>query len=486
MKLKIIILFLLLSFITSGCQITKNPDQATVNLMQPISLNVWGVWDESDNFTGFIKSYKATYPFVDIQYRRFRYDEYEKELINAFATDRGPDIFAVHNTWIREYATKGMIAPLPEKISMARLTVTGTVKKDVVTQKEVKTSLTTRDIKSKFIDVVYHDVVVKEKDSATNKTTEKIYGLPLYVDTLAMFYNKDLFNNAGITSPPLYWDESFQQYVKKLTKQDNKGQIIQSGVALGGSNNIERSSDILSALMMQDGAEMTDSAYHATFNSVPAGEKREVSPGAEALRFYTDFANPAKEVYCWNGQLPNSLDLFAQGKLAMLFGYSYMLPTIKANGPKVNFAISFLPQIQNRPATNYANYWAYAVSQKILTNPENLKKGQTYAKQKQDVAWDFVQYIANESQVKNYLEKTKRPTALRSLIDKQKEDENINIFADQLLTAKSWYQGLDPNSAEAFFKEMIDNVVLGKTSLEDAIGKAISKINQIEKQGQNN
>ena len=74
------------------------------------------------------------------------------------------------------------------------------------------------------------------------------------------------------------------------------------------------------------------------------------------------------------------------------------------------------------------------------------------------------------------------PTALRSLVDQQKEDERIGVFADQLLTAKSWYKGKDPNTTESFMREMMDNVTSGKTTLEDSINKAARKIYQIEKQ----
>lgn len=486
MRKKILIILVLCSLVLTGCKITKGTDRDTLNYMQPVTLTVWGVWDDSSDFDAFIKSYQATYSYITIQYRRFRYDEYEKALIEAFATDRGPDIFAVHNSWMEKYHSLGLISPLPEKITMARPIVTGTFKKEVTQQKETKNSLTVPELKKKFIDVVYRDAVAKDtvKSGETEKIVEKIYGLPLSVDTLAMFYNKDLFNNAGITTPPLYWDNDFQQYVKKLTKQDNKGQIIQSGVALGGSKNIERSTDVLSALMMQSGAEMMSNGY-ARFSEIPAGMEKKFAPGVEALRFYTDFANPAKEVYCWNSQMPNSLDLFTQGKLAMVFGYSYMLPTIKANGPKINFAISPFPQIKDNPTINFANYWLYTVSNKILTNPSNLEKGDAYAKQKQAVAWNFIQYIADETQVKSYLESTKRPTALRSLVDGQKEDEVLSVFADQLLTSKSWYEGTDPNATENFMKEMIDKIVSGQMLLNDAINEAAKKISQIEKQTSN-
>ncbi len=482
---KIFIILLLTSLLLTGCQILQAPDTTTRNYTQPVTLNVWGVFDSSDDLALLIKSYKQIYPFVNIQYTRFRYDEYEQALIEAFATDRGPDIFAIQNTWVTKYRKEGLIAPMPSQITMAHQIITGTFNKQVTQQLEPKTSLTIPDLKKKYIDVVYHDVAAPTTDPTTKETTEKIYGLPLSVDTLALFYNKDLFNNAGITSPPQYWDNDFQQMVKKLTKQDNKGQIIQSGVALGGGDNIERATDILSVLMMQSGADMMDTAGHVNFSMIPEGSSRQVAPGAEALRFYTDFANPAKEVYCWNSQLPNSVDLFTQGKLAMLFGYSYMLPTIAANGPKVNFAISPLPQIKDNSTINFANYWVYAVSTKILTNPDNLAKSSFYAKQKQDTAWDFIQYITDEQQAKDYLDRTGRPTALRDLIDGQTSEENLGVFAGQLLTAKSWYKGSDANTMESFMKEMIDNVVNSKTTLEDAISKAAQKIEQIEKQNNN-
>lgn len=465
----------------------KGVDTTTKNYMQPITLNVWGVWDSSDDMESFISAYQAQHSFITINYKRLRYDEYEKALIEAFATDRGPDVLALNNTWLEKYRSLGLIAPLPSKITMATPVVQGTIKKEIISQLTTAASITVPQLKKSFVDVVAHDVVLKATDEVAKTTTENIYGLPLSVDTLVMYYNKDLFNNAGITAPPEYWDNDFQQFVKKLTKQDNKAQIIQSGVALGGSSNIERTTDILSALMMQSGAEMMNSYKYATFNQVPPGTNKKIAPGTEALRFFTDFANPAKEVYCWNNQLPNSLDLFAQGKLAMLFGYNYMLPTIRSNGPKINFEISGFPQIKGNPPVNFANYWVYSVSSKIISNPENVAKdkGTFYAKQKQDTAWDFVQFMANENQVKSYLEKTKRPTALRSLVDKQKEDEKIGIFADQLLTAKSWYKGTDAITAEDFMKNMIDEINSGKTVVESAINKCASKITQIEKQSEN-
>jgi ABC-type glycerol-3-phosphate transport system substrate-binding protein len=437
----ILLFFVFLLTIGAGCK-KKTMEQTT----EPITLNYWRVFDGQDDFAEIIAKYNAQHPYITINYRKLRYEEYEAELLNAFAEDRGPDIFSIHNTWIKKYESK--LAPLPEQTTMVFPVTQGSIKKEVVPETRVARSLNAKEIKQNFVDAVYSDVVIGDK----------IYGLPLSVDTLAMHYNQDLFDQAGVIDVPKYWNREFQQTVKKLTKLDLKGEVLQSGVALGGSTNIDRYSDILSVLMMQNGAIMADDSGQVLFNTVPAIFKDgEYNPGLMALRFYTDFANPVKEVYSWNNDLSSSMDMFTSGKLAIMFGYAYHLPTIKTTAPKLNFLIAPLPQIEGSSVpVNFANYWVESVSQKSKYQNE---------------AWNFIQFMTNADQVTSYLSKTKKPTALRSLISKQKEDLDIGVFVDQVLTAKSWYKGKGPVLMENFFAQMIE------TALSDTENKTMEIMN---------
>ncbi|HPY99231.1 MAG TPA: extracellular solute-binding protein [bacterium] len=450
---KIISLFLLAIFILTSGFGCKTVDKQTQTAMQPITLTYWRVFDDSDAFQEIIDKYKAIHPNITINYRKLRYEEYELELLNALAEDRGPDILSLHNTWLRKYQNK--LTPMPASITMAYPIEQGTVKKEVVPVLKTVKSLSLNDLKNTFIDVVYDDVVLDDN---------QIYGLPLSVDTLVLYYNRDLLNNAGITQAPKYWNKEFQQNVKKLTKQDPVQGITQAGIGLGGSTNIERYSDILSVLMMQNGATMMD-GKQVLFNTIPpAAQDTKYNPGLEALRFYIDFSNPGKEVYSWNSDLPNSLNLFISGKLAMMFGYSYHAATIKAQAPKLNFSISALPQIEGSPIeVNFANYWVESVSKKSKYPNE---------------AWDFIQFATKEEQVKSYLTKTKKPTALRSLIASQREDNDLSVFASELLTAKSWYRGKDANAAEVAIGEMIDNARQNPNKILDAINTGAAKVQQ--------
>ena len=468
MKTKIITLSLLFIFLLTsgfGCKLV---DKQTQDAMKPITLTYWRVYDGEDTFDEILTAYKTLHPFITINYRKLRYSEYENELINALAEDRGPDIFSIHNTWTKKYLNK--ITPMPATITLAYPITKGTIKKEVIPELRTTKSISLNDIKNNFVDVVYKDAVIQTLDEKTKQYEEKVYGLPLSVDTLAMYYNKDLFNNAGIAQPPNYWSNEFQQDVKKMTKQNDKGEIIQSGAALGGTSNLERYSDILSILMMQNGSIMMDDSGEILFNRIPSTFKdQKYNPGLEALRFYSDFSNPAKEVYSWNKNLDNSLNMFTQGKVGIMFGYAYHLPTIKAQAPKLNFGITKLPQIEGNPPINFANYWIETVSNKSKYSNE---------------AWDFIQFATKADQAKTYLAKAKKPTALRSLVNEQIDDLDIGVFAEQVLTAKSWYKGADSNAMEKIFADMIDTVVLTQDRIENAINLAAQKVGQTINTGQ--
>ncbi|MBU4421765.1 extracellular solute-binding protein [Patescibacteria group bacterium] len=457
---KIFIASVLVLLTLSGA-ICKTTSPEVAERTKPIQLNYWRVFDDSDAFSELIAAYNQLHPNINITYRKLRYEEFEQKLLDALAEDRGPDLFSLHNTWLRGYQSK--LLPLPDTISIPYRTVQGTIKKDVVWTLDTKKTISEREIQTNFIDQVAQDVIIPTYDETSKSTKKLVYGLPLSVDTMALFYNKELLNAAGIAEPAKDW-QTFQEHVKKLTKQAPDGSISIAGAAIGSAENIERSTDIASVLMMQNGAKMTDDAGRATFNLIPAElSGRTMPPGAEALTFYTDFASPQKEVYTWNEAMQNSLNTFIQGRVAYFFGYAYHIPTIKAQAPKLQYGIAKLPQISGNQEINFANYWVEVVSKKT---------------QYPDETWDFIQFITNQDNVEKYLNKTVKPTALRGLIQKQSEDATLYTFVSQLLTAKSWYKGKDALSAETAIKEMIKDVVSGARTVTEAIDFAIKKLDQ--------
>ncbi len=455
MSTKKIIPFLFFLPLILGGFSCKQSEKEIDAALKPITLNYWRAWDSPSDFQEIIDSYRSAHPNISVKIRNFRFEEYEQKILEALAEDQGPDIFSLPSSFIPRYANR--IAPLPEEITLTYPIKKKTLglKEETFIEKRTTKTFSPETIKTEFAKAVADEVISKDN---------KIYGLPLSLDTLAIYYNVALLDNAGIPLPASTWAE-IQKQTPLLTKQDKEGHIIQSAISLGGSTNVERSFDILSLLMMQNGASMmTPGRSTVTFTDIPVGRKEITTPpGEDALRFYTEFSDPSKSVYTWNGTLPNSLDLFVNGKLAYFIGYAYEQPLIRSRAPKLNFKTIPMIQVDAGNPTNYINYWVETVSKKSTH---------------QDEAWDFIQFAVSSKNVTSYLDKTKNPPALRKLFDQYKDDLSVGVFTEQILTAENWYRGKNPAASELFFKEMIDSVINGTKDVKKALGDAREKIQQ--------
>ncbi len=393
------------------------------------TLQFWGTFDDAGYYQTAILNFERDNPNIRIVYRKLSFEDYERELVNSFAAGTGPDIWLMHNTWLPKHGDK--IQPLPQNISG-----------------QDKPLFTIKDFQDQFLDVVFSDLT----------SGGQIYAMPIYIDTLGLYYNKDLFNTAGISSPPVTWND-FNDAIRKLTALDTRGNIVRAGAAIGTSENINRSTDILTLLMLQSGVVMTDSSYlNASFGDSVNGE----TVGETALQYYTDFANPSKTIYTWNDQQHYSIDAFTQGNAAIMFNYSHHIATIRAKSARFNFATAKVPQIAGTTIdVSYANYWAPTVSKQ---SPNAT------------AAWRFLVSLSSSEGAVSYLNASNRPSARRDIIEQQRIDPDLGVFATQALSARSWYQ-IDNSAIETIFAEMIDDVNLGRRSLRDALQAAENKVN---------
>ncbi|MEK7135011.1 MAG: extracellular solute-binding protein, partial [Patescibacteria group bacterium] len=273
----IVIILLLASVffgILPGSRPTK-PPQAT--------LEFWGLFDDLKIWQPIFDAYRKNNDNVYFNYVQMNPNTYERDLVEALASSKTPDIIMFHSSWLAKHGNK--ISPLPETV------------------------MNLRNFQEAFPDVATVDFV----------SQNKIYALPVWIDVLAMFYNKDLFNTAGIATPPKTWDD-FIKTVQKLSKKDKFGSLTKSGAAIGTANNVNNAADILSLLMLQAGTKMiSDDGTEAAFDRPITAGSSTYEPGESALRFYTDFASPKSSAYTWNDKLSNSFDAFTSGQTAIIF-----------------------------------------------------------------------------------------------------------------------------------------------------------------------
>ncbi len=393
-------------------------------------MEYWGVWDSQYQLSSLIEEYEATHPTIKINYRNFRYDEYEQKLIEAWADDRGPDLFAIPVSWLKAYQHR--IVPMPSKVSVPIQEVVG---RDTVIIMKDFAGLSTYDIKDKFVPVVYDDIVLEDK----------IYGLPYYIDTLVTFYNNSLLVNENIAEPIATWHDLIEQ-VPKLTKATIDNDIYQSAVSMGTADNIPRFFDIISAIMLQYDIPVKGEYFN------PLETRESTTKVREVLGFYTDFAKAGRASFSWTSDLNNAFEMFANGKLAYFFGYSYHADELRARGVQFDWRITNFPQTRGAQGTKYfTNYWVNVVAKKSAN---------------QNAAWNFVQTTASQQSVEKYLLANTKPTALRALVDSQRQDNNLRVFVDQVLTADNWYDGYDIDLAEQYTAEIIEGLVDGSYILD--------------------
>ncbi len=413
---KIIVAVISVSVLAAGC--------SGGGTQQKYTIKIWKPFVDSEKMQDIITAYNKKHPNVTIEYTKKNIDNYESDLLNALAAGNGPDIFSINNSWLPQYMDKVVAAP--DKL------------------------FTLKEYKDTFVDVLSADFV---KDN-------KIYGTAMWVDSLGLYYNKDLLGTAGIATPPKTWDELAQDS-RRITQQDEDGYFSKSGVAIGLSSNVNRATDILYLMMLQAGAvPWSSDGRTAQFTKTISRDGKNYSPGVTATEFYTSFANPNSVNYTWNTDSDYSIDSFANGRSAFMYGYSYAREEINNKAPNLNYDTALAPQYKlGASNVNYANYFAEVVSKQSKVS---------------DVAWDFLKFATGKDMLDKYYAKDKQPSSRRDLIELQASDEEIGVFATANLTAKSFYK-FNETKFDKLMSDMIENVVLRGLKIDTALGQAQSQ-----------
>lgn len=437
-----------------GC---KGLSDAEQNAIRPITLTYWTVNNDVALLEEFAAQYKQIRPYVTVNIRSIREEDFDTQLIEALADDRGPDIVSLDVTNIAEHRHR--LAKMPPSVEVATVYQRGTISKETVVEVFTNPMPTRRGIETDYVGAVFDDAVVGNT----------IYGLPLAIDTLAVYYNRDLLDRAGIAEPPQDWDE-FLEAVRNTTQYSLDSEIVQAGVAAGTMNNIPNSFELFSLLMMQNGVTLSI-GNTVTFNRGLTSQNILTHPAAQALRFYTDFSDPTKDVYTWNSSMPNARDSFVRGETAFYFGFARERQVIKQRAPQMKLEVIPVPQLTPNDPLNIASYNLETV----------LKKSQN-----KDEAWDFVRFITRPDKVLAYTQKTGQPSPYRSQIQDQLNDPVLEPFASQSLTMRNWYKGKDKEAVVSAFDTMVRaymNPVLSREqSVEEYIEQAINRAAQIIQQ----
>ncbi len=287
------------------------------------------------------------------------------------------------------------------------------------------------------------------------------YGMPFLVDPLILYANSDVLASNGIARPPATW-ESLTGLVPKLAIITPSKQITRGLIGLGSYGNVQNARGILSSLFLQtrvplvtieaSGQTQVELGRGATSNGPPAGEA--------VLAFYTQFADPAKLSYTWNGSLPNSQQAFATGALVLYIGYSSEAKVFAALNPNLNITVAPLPQPSNAPTkATYGLLYSFMI---------------TRAARNQSGAYQAAALLTNTTEQRMAAEMSGLAPVSRTLLTTPPQDLFANVAYSSALYAKGWLSPA-PADVDKVFSGMITNVTSGRFGLGEAISRATAE-----------
>ncbi|MDP6659882.1 MAG: extracellular solute-binding protein [Candidatus Pacebacteria bacterium] len=391
-------------------------------------VEIWGTYDQGA-FQRISQVFNEnTDDFDGVSYVEKNEATFTDELVEALASGRGPDLFFLEHPLILRHRDK--IIPIPF---------------DIVSRR------------------AFRDMYVEASELFVDP--EGVIALPTSADPLVLYWNRSIFSNEGVSSPPRFWDEVLVLATDRLNVRDDTGNVSQSAIALGEYQNIDNAKEILSMLIMQAGGGVVASNEAGElFSQLNIRFQNGISPAESALRLYTDFANPIKPVYSWNRGFRSAKEEFLSGSLAMYIGFASELRDIRLRNPNLNFDVAPVPQSRDGGTVTFGNVVGLAIPK----NSENINGAAR-------IAISLSSTFGNEV-FTDILGLT--PARRDLLVAPPSEDLFKKVFFDAALIARAW---LDPNigRTNSMFKDMIELTTSGRLRVGEAVGGADSTMESL-------
>jgi multiple sugar transport system substrate-binding protein len=364
-------------------------------------------------FEAMAEEFEKNNPDIDIQIEVVNWDNLEQKLTTDVAGGTAPDVSIIGTRWLAGYVQEGIAEPLDEYMS--------------------------DEFKSQFIDVFMSPSVF---DGET-------YGLPVAASARAMYYNKALFEQAGIAEPPSTWDELKDAAAKIAALGDDT-----YGFGIQGKE-IETDAYWYYAFWTH-GGELLENGKSGIASEA----------GVQAANLYKSMIDAGLTQPGVTGYNRENLqDLFKQGRLGIILTGPWLRGQMKDEAPDVEYGIAPIPE-----GTTKATYGV--TDSIIIFSSSDVKED----------AWKFLEEAAfTDKWRREFTLKEGFVPVFKSVAEDPHfaDDPELAAFTSMLPNAK--FAPIIPN-----WEEMADattralqQIYLGEAPPEQALGDAAARINEL-------
>ena len=324
---------------------------------------VFQIWDagQKAGMEKLTEAYMEEHPDVKIEVQATGWDEYWTKLEASATSNSMPDIFWMHSNQMYKYADNGILADCS----------------DIV------------DANS------FSDISIANAEGSDGK----VYGVPKDKDLVVLVYNKEIFDQAGVTYPDDTWTwDNLTEASEKIYEQTGKyGYMAYAHDQIGYWN-----------FVYQNGGEILNED----------GTKAEYTEKAtsDAIKFYVNLQNndwcPTQEQFANT----SATEQFFSGQGAMFFAGSWDLANLCSTYTDMNgkWDVAVLPKCPNPESGDGRAVISNSVSYATAAEGKN-----------KDTAMDFLKFLASEEGQRIQGESGVAIPAYNGL-----EDTWVNTFAE--------------------------------------------------------
>lgn len=379
----------------------------------------YGYWDEkqTDFLEEIVEAFNEEHPDIEVKLEITPFGEYFTKLDAAAQGGGLPDVFWMNGPNFTKYAANDMLAPITENIEDDNIDV------------------------SPFPDALL-ELYEYEGDQ---------YALPKDFDTTALWYNKQLFDDAGVDYPDDSWEwDDLVNAAKELTNPEEDVYGI-------GAYMQDNQASFWNIIFANDGYIISDDQTKSGFDDPNT---------IEALEMYHDLIHK-HEVSPTHAQMENTdaTEMFESGKIAMMYNASYYVPEFKDHDfLKENADVAPLPTLKKKSNV------IHGLGNVISANSEHKEE-----------AWEFVKFLASEK-AQNIQAEGGLISAYEGTQDAWLESApnfDLEVFLDAADYAEPYPISEDVEKWEAIMLEEIAKAWDGQITVEEAAHNIAQEMDEI-------
>ena len=285
---------------------------------ETVQIDYWQYFfkERVEAMDALIKQFEAANPGITVRQTTTPYDSYQTKVAAAIPAGEGPDVVQLYYGWLDQYMKAGLLQKLPTD------------------------AFNPADIDRDFFPIVQ-----------VMKVNGAYYGLPTAVRSLALFWNKKLFREAGLDpeKPPQTLPELVAT-AEKLTKRDAAGNLLQEGMT--ADLTMQDQHWVREVLIRQfGGTPFTADNKHVAYDD---------AAGVKAVEWYAGLVSQARVSEF--GFMTDQPTAFRSGKAALTIDGSFRLGAFDSQ-KGLEYGVTELPSF-NGVRSNFSSYWVNGITTK--------------------------------------------------------------------------------------------------------------------------